>query len=496
MGFRDSYLRSEKIEQQDAKYYYLPKKGNAYSCILDEVYTRIEATYFSKIKRRALVLFQKYSLFSAERIKLIESIFNKHSGVIDCNSRAYLAETDIALTNGFNNERLLRISDLLHPWLCLKHIFEKLRFIKSPHQDDQYNFNLDKQQELFNVNISRKFKRNRGLIAAGIAAAVLKSALFLTPSVPSDLFNKNLKKYKPEQQKESSLAFVKNIWQRFKAPTMNNYYQVWQEFQRISQGKKVTTAQQALEGLGQDIDYNQDGVVDLPEMLRYANKIKWFWNPFFANEIKAAEIAAKHKNITPHNPLNFELIMEYQTYQVNDQIFKNTYQLVEALLKYNRTLNPKADPALYFNQLHSYIRNQLKIHGSDEGVSLITEGLADPKNLKNDCDTGSFLFYAAAYEHDLPVGLLYLPGHVLIRWTFPNKTHINYETTGGFVVSDKNALKDYAIPQNHPHYFRALNTQETIAMFYNLTAGYVHANPVTNAKYHYQRNNLYEVLDK
>jgi hypothetical protein len=62
-----------------------------------------------------------------------------------------------------------------------------------------------------------------------------------------------------------------------------------------------------------------------------------------------------------------------------------------------------------------------------------------------DCDISSFVFVGIGDALGLDLHLVDLPDHMFVRWEFADGAHVNWDTTDGAVISDKEYASDYSM---------------------------------------------------
>jgi hypothetical protein len=62
-----------------------------------------------------------------------------------------------------------------------------------------------------------------------------------------------------------------------------------------------------------------------------------------------------------------------------------------------------------------------------------------------DCDISSFLFVAIGDALGIDLHLVDLPDHMFVRWEMSDGAHVNWDTTQGAVISDKEYASDYSM---------------------------------------------------
>lgn len=90
-----------------------------------------------------------------------------------------------------------------------------------------------------------------------------------------------------------------------------------------------------------------------------------------------------------------------------------------------------------------------------------------------DCDTASFLYLAIADALKLPVQLVEVPGHNFVRWSFPDGTHLNFETMDGIERPDDYYLTGYQVLQStiKPGFFMSAMTHDDVMGYVRMLRG-------------------------
>ncbi|MFC1742007.1 tetratricopeptide repeat protein [Nanoarchaeota archaeon] len=124
-------------------------------------------------------------------------------------------------------------------------------------------------------------------------------------------------------------------------------------------------------------------------------------------------------------------------------------------------------PVKILSSLDRMLRSEFGFSVSKEAdVGLLSEALLGRKVRRMDCDTAAILYLAVAEMTGLPLQGVLAPRHMFVRWN-RNDGHLNWETTMGGPISDKEYMKRYEISRqaiSAGAYLTGLGKKELLAV--------------------------------
>ena len=156
-----------------------------------------------------------------------------------------------------------------------------------------------------------------------------------------------------------------------------------------------------------------------------------------------------------------ESVEEYKIKDISYIILDNFIDEI----KNKRMLFPQTDTEI--TKILETINSEIAKKGFAYDLqALFAKGL---EKRKIDCNDFSLLYKAVGEEMNWPIELVYVPGHVFVRWIKDNGEYINWETTSGEALGDDYYKAGFNINKDRLKkgiYLKNLNDEDIRAMAY------------------------------
>lgn len=171
------------------------------------------------------------------------------------------------------------------------------------------------------------------------------------------------------------------------------------------------------------------------------------------------------KEISAENPIHRLFFLESAL--VTPPRMQEAYQMIDRIfLSYKKEESADMSAREKLDLLFEFLQKETQYQ---EDLTLLSQSLYLKKR---DCDLGSFVFLAIAFELKWPLYGVMAPEHFFVRWQTEEEL-FNYETTSGSVIEDSHYIKEENIAEislKNGIFMRNINWRELEGLFLENTA--------------------------